>query len=352
MKRRLVLILLTLASFVPASLLMGALVPWPSEYGVRSKWDWWVEHKQDYDAVFVGSSVTAYGLIPPGFDGRMEEHGYQSHSFNLGIGGMTRFEADHMVRAVLAEAPPNLKYIFIEVSSWNPRIYPTRFTFSPRMLYWHTPEMTLDTLRACAEMPAPAKGEDWRLDSAKIHTQLMLDKLTGKGQGPRLVSALLGLDKDELLPSDEDLAVMSGYVDLDHIEGENWDKWRANFLAGLKQYTERVRAIPAANAAQIPLEGHRAIAWFQKQIDAAHAAGVEPIFYFGPYASSSPLPYRLAEAGLLPVFLGFNQPDKYPMLYRFENHFDENHLSRRGAEIFSKMMADGFAEYLAGKGQE
>lgn len=347
MKSRLAHVLLALVAFVPVSLLMGALVPWPSEYGVRGKWEWWREHKHDYDVVFVGSSVTSYGLVPPTFDRELAARGHPHRSFNLGIGGMTRFEADHMVRAVLDEAPPNLRYLFIEVSGWSPRVYGgQKAKLSPRSLYWHTPEMTADALRACWEAEPPAQGEDWRGSSARTHVELLLDHLTGKSQGSRIFRDLTGLDQDEITPTRAELAELHGYIDLDHIEGEEWTRWREAFLGDLDGYTKRVRALPAGNAARIPLEGHTAVHWFREQVEACREKGVEPIFYFGPYSAPSPLAYRLAEAGVLPVFLGYNQPDKYPKLYRFENHFDENHLTRSGAEAFSELLAEGFAAHL------
>ncbi len=353
LKRRLALVLLFLLGFGPLALLMGALVPWPNEYGVRAKWSWCKEHKADYDAVFVGSSVTSYGVVPPSFDRELAARGHVLSSFNLGIGGMTRFEADHMVRSVLAEAPANLKYIFIEVSSWSPQVFGAKKAqLSPRQLYWHTPQMTIDALQACLEAPAPRQGRDWRMESARIHVQLMLDELTGKSQGGRTVSAWLGLDQEELLPSRADLAALHGYIDLDHISGPEWDAWRAEFLGDLEGYTKRVSAIPAGNDAPINVEGHDAVRWFEKQIETARAAGVEPIFYFGPYAAPAPVAYRLHEAGVLPVFLAYNRPDLYPKLYRFENRFDENHLNRRGAEAFTELLAEGFADHLEREGAE
>ncbi|MCB9914264.1 MAG: hypothetical protein H6828_03820 [Planctomycetes bacterium] len=400
--RRLAPVLLFLAVFVPTSLLMGALVPWPSEYGVRSKWEYWQAHKTEFDAVFVGSSATSYGLIPPDIDRELAARGHELRTFNLGIGGMTEFEADHMVRAVLDEAPPNLKYLLIEVSGWGARVYGGKQAhLSPRLLYWHTPEMTLDALRACFRGDRPDAGawyleplpllwnaflanfvvageagpeaegtagawnrflaglrlpvrsdEDWRLASARLHAELCLHELTGKGQGARIVSGLLGLDAAEVLPTAAELRREGGYIDLDHIEGDEWQAWRAEFLGDLEGYTQRVRAITAANEQPIPVEGHSAAYWFTKQVEAARAKGVEPIFYFGPRTASSPLAYRLAEAGVLPTFFGFNRPERYPALYRFENHFDENHLTRSGAEIFSKLLADALADHLDAERKE
>jgi hypothetical protein len=345
-KRRILLSLLALAVFLPVSLLMGALAPWPTSYGVRGKWDWWSEHKADYDVVFVGSSATAYGFLPPAFDAALRERGHELHSFNLGVGGMTGFEADHMVRQVLENAPPNLRYIFIEVSDWSPQVYGGKNVYSPRMLYWHTPEMTRDALQACLQVPKPAGPKDWRRRSAQYHAELFLRNMTGEGQGEYMARDWLGLDVDDILPTREQLAELHGFTDLDVINTEEWDAHRARFESSLESYTQRVVALTAGNAAPIALEGHYSIPWFEQQIARAVEAGVEPIFYYAPRLAPAPLPYRLHEAGVLPVFFGYNQPERFPELYRLESHFDENHLSRRGAELFSALIAGDFAEHL------
>ncbi|HIG12610.1 MAG TPA: hypothetical protein EYG30_07435 [Planctomycetes bacterium] len=338
--------LLAIAAFVPVSRLMGSLTPRPIKYGVRAKWAWWDEHRQDFEVLFVGSSATAYGLVPGVFDQSLAARGHPLRSFNFGIGGMTGFEADHMVRQVLADPPPSLRYLFIEVSDWSPRVYPGKFVYSPRMVYWHTPEMTLDALRACLTVAEPTQGKDWRPRSAAYHGELFLRKQTGEGQGEFTVRALLGRDSEEVLPGAEDLERLHGYTDLDVIGTEEWAMHRERFLASFDAYTNRAKALPGGNAAPIPVSGHYQVRWFEQQIAAARAAGVQPIFYYAPRLASAPLAYRLHEAGVLPVFFGYNQPDRYPQLYRFQSRFDENHLSRRGADLFSGLIANDFADYL------
>ena len=298
------------------------------------------------DGGIAALGATFYYTVPPELIGTLQP----GHLAWVPFG---RQELQGIVLGLQEEAPPNLKYIFIEVSSWSPKVFGAKKAqLSPRQLYWHTPGMTFDALRACLDAPKPKSGADWRVESARIHFQLMLDELTGKSQGGRTASAWAGLDADERLPSRADLAALHGYIDLDHISGPEWDAWRAEFLGDLEGYTKRVSAIPAGNDAPINVEGHSAAYWFEQQKALAREAGVEPIFYFGPYAAPAPVAYRLHDAGVLPVFLAFNRPDLYPKLYRFENRFDENHLNRRGAEAFTELLAEGFADHLERGGTE
>jgi hypothetical protein len=49
----------------------------------------------------------------------------------------------------------------------------------------------------------------------------------------------------------------------------------------------------------------------------------------------------------IPAFLDFGYPAENPILFDAANRFDEDHLNRRGATIFSKLLADRIALILA-----
>ena len=347
MLRPLLLALASLASFATVCALQRTLVPWPSEYGLRAKWEWLRERPDEYSAIFIGSSVTFYGIVPDVFDAVLAERGYPVRSFNLGVGGMMPIEADHVLREVLALEPENLRYVFMESGPWEGRIYDVKNTYSPRMVHWHDWLHTRYALECLQRAPEPPEGKpDWRREDAKRHAFLFARKLTAMGQGLRTVRALFGLDADELHPSLEELERLRGYVDLDVIEGEEWERRRERFEAGIEQYKQRVVQVGPGNKTPIPVERHRNPAGLAAQLEAIEEAGALPAYYLGPRVASDPLSYRLAEAGLLPVLFGFNRPGKYPELYAIENHFDPNHLNRAGAEEFTRLFATEFADYL------
>src|SRR5881628_3215393 len=54
--RTLLLCLVFGASFAALSLLLRPLVPWPAEYSLRAKLDWFRAHKDELDCLFLGSS--------------------------------------------------------------------------------------------------------------------------------------------------------------------------------------------------------------------------------------------------------------------------------------------------------
>ena len=348
---------LSLAGFAAMSSVILALKPWPDELALRAKYEYLADHAGEFDTLFLGSSVTLYGIVPPLFDSVMAERGHPTHSFNLGVGGMTSIEGDYLLREVLARNHESLKYVFVEASNWDGRIFSRASVYAARMANWHSVGHTLIALESNAHNPDPpntAEGRWWRWDEGWLHVQLAAGHYTCVGQGPRIVLALLGLDTDRVEPSRADLDAMHGYVQLDLQKGEMWKQARSSFLSEEKQkkFANDVAKVDAENGAAIPLETHFHPAALRAQIAAIRACGAEPIYYVGPRTFATPLEYRMAEAGLLPVLLGFNHPGKYPELYLPERHFDQTHFNRQGADAWTRLMAEAFAQHLDSRAKQ
>jgi hypothetical protein len=343
------LVALSLAAFGSTSSLLMRLKPWPDEYGLRAKYEYLADHGGEFDTLFVGSSVTLYGVVPPLFDSVMAEHGHPTHSFNLGVGGMTSLEGDYLLQHVLARHPGHLKYVFVEASNWDAHIYSRANAYASRMANWHSLEQTLVALECNERAPTPPDRTGdawWRWDDGWLHLQLAASHYLSVGQGPRIALALLGLDGDRVEPTREDLDRLRGYVELDHIEGDLWKEAHSKFLAQQEKFLKDISQVDASNAAAISVGEHFNIEGVRAQVAAIRACGAEPIYYVGPRTFGTPLEYRMAEAGFYPVLLGFNQPSKYPELYLPERHFDMTHFNRQGADEFTRRFAEAFAEHL------
>jgi hypothetical protein len=367
---------LCLAGFALVSTAIRRITPWPNEYGQRAKYEYFAEHKDEFDTIFVGSSVTSYGIVPPVFDQLMESRGHPTHSFNLGVGGMTSLEADHLLRRVLDLEPEHLRSVFVEAENWDARIWSPKNTYAPRMVHWHTIEHTRlaieSLLHRQAPPPEPAEGvvwrvldwvpplgralrarreahwdEWWRFHESWTHISLCMRKLSGAGQGPRIFAALFDLDRDEMVPPTRaELDELRGYIDLDRIQGEEWEKRREDFLSKLDAYRERVARIDEQNARPADVKSHYNLAGLREQVEAIRERGAEPIYFTGPRLLEAPLELALARAGILPTFLAFNKPGTYPDLYAVENRFDQNHVKRKAAEEFTRLLAESFADHV------
>ena len=355
MQKRCLLFLVSLGVFLGAARGIARLVPWPADFGPRAKWEWLVEHADEYDVLFIGSSATYYGIVPELFDQVMAQRGHPTHSFNFGAGGMTELEAGYVLDRILALEPKKLEHVFIEASGWDLNIPDDKNAYSPRRSHWHSAKHTLVALESLPRTPKPrpeADGtprDDWRWRAAQLHAELFLRRLTAEGQGPRIADALLDLGDETLEPTREQLAAERGYLDLGRLEGEKWDEQSGKFQAKLEQYSQTVKNIGGGNQAKLEVQKFPGLARTRAQLEEVRAAGAEPIYYTPPRATALPWAYCLAQAGVYPTFFGYNRPGKYPELYEPANHFDANHLRRVGAEAFTRLIANDFADHLSSR---
>ena len=79
---------------------------------------------------------------------------------------------------------------------------------------------------------------------------------------------------------------------------------------------------------------------------AIEATGAEPIFILAPVLHSRGEARKAHRRGILPALLAFDDPSLYPQLYEVGNRFDMTHLNRRGALIYSELLAQRFVEHL------
>ena len=106
--------------FFGVSAAIRPLMPTPNEYGFDEKFEYFAEHKDEFDVLAIGSSRVWRGFIPEDFDAEMELRGESLRSYNLGVGGMRVWEMDYLLRQVLALKPAKLRYVFIEGGDWDP----------------------------------------------------------------------------------------------------------------------------------------------------------------------------------------------------------------------------------------
>jgi len=81
------------------------------------KFQWFDEHRDDFEIVFVGSSRIAHGISPKLFDETAGEHGHQWRSFNLGRDKMKQDECLALARHEAALRPRKLQYLFLELQT-------------------------------------------------------------------------------------------------------------------------------------------------------------------------------------------------------------------------------------------
>lgn len=342
--------------FAAVNQAMVALAPLPEAAGLRAKVEFAREHLDEVDVLFVGSSATMYGLRPRVFEAELARLGHPGvRAYNLGVGGMGSFEAAQVLRTVLGEGPDRLAWVLYEEPLFDPLLwYPD--IHNPRYVHWHDARSTLDAIDALPLVDAPPDHRradydgdwlgrwDWRLAVAKEHLELWAWRATAVGRGPELLEELRN-GHPQLSPSEEELTLEGGWVDIGAEVGEGVRRAHERFMERRGEWTDRLAAVASTEAGSLE-EVRYDLDSLQSLLDDVRSAGAEPLLYVAPRGLPSPQMALVDARGTAGEVLRFHLPDRYPELNDIELRWDFSHLNAEGAERWSRLFAREFARHL------
>jgi hypothetical protein len=333
---------LLLVGFAATTAALHALVPWPDEYGLRAKLEWFEERRDDFDVVFVGSSRVFRGVDPRAVDEELARAGYAWRSANLGVGGMSAYEIDYVLRLVVDRAGPRLKWLVVEGRDWDPDSYFLGNTYSPRSVGWHDLEGTRRALRATWTSAKPTSSK-WR--STWTHLELAGMKLLNVGEGRRIVQNLVGTSADPLHRSlaREELERARGFQALDDLAGDEARAWRTAMIEHPEKLRERIQNVRGWNKNGLDVRLYD-VASTHAQRDAVRARGARLAVLLPPSSEGTPAMKRLAEYGEIEHLLDYNDPDRWPRFFELDARFDWQHLNAVAADEFSRLVGARLAE--------
>ena len=333
-------------AFLIACVGLHTVLPFPEiDDGVSQKFRFLSAHKDEFDTLFIGSSRVYFQISPAIFDRVTRESGTPTHSFNFGIGGMYLPESAYLLEQILNLKPRNLRWIFIEYDELQTK-WSTENQSSRRALYW----------------------ADWK------RVSLLLRKLTDAGTGPlwlpnpaKLREIILG-QKDEKntrsLLTFYAAQFQKNYTNVaraadvpDYFLSRDTSERRANYLGAASDgYVtkpnrmspsqaaayERGLAAAMAQSDRRPISPY-AVEAYRQCAQEVRGIGAAPIFLITP--STTQLNIACSEsAGPPGVVMAFNNPRAYPSLYRSSARRDGQHLTKSGAEEFTRIVAANFVE--------
>lgn len=310
-----------LAAFVATCVAVRRLAPMDVAE-VTPKLQFFAQHKDEFDTIFIGSSRIYHGLSPRTFDATMLAEGRATKSFNFGIDGMMSPETLMMARRLVAMHPARLQRVLLEISNLR-ALNPENVT--TRDAYWHNSDALAFAMRKffrqCRDS-GQRKKEAWEEFAAHGRLFAMNEANLGRGQ--------------EMLPiSHEKPARISAAQPLgDHLDGfmpvasAMAEKPRARFLAAMQELASGTVRQHRWNAA------HRdALARLHVELTAKR---IELILVVTP-TTTRDYGARLDAPADIPL-LAFDNPTDYPDLFREEARWDFDHLNARGAEEFSRLL--------------
>ena len=332
---------------------LHAVLPFPEiDGGVSQKFRFFAAHKDEFDTLFIGSSRIYFQISPAIFDRVTRESGLPTHSFNFGIGGMYLPESAYLLEQILKLKPRNLRWVFIEYDEMQTKWSAENQT-SRRALYW----------------------ADWK------RVSLLLRKLTDTGIGPLWLPSPTKLRDIVLRQKDEKntrslltfyaTQVERNYTNvaraadvLDYLLGRDTNERRASYLGVASDgYVTRPNRMSPSEAAAYERGLAAAVAQSSTRALSPYALeayrqcaqeirniGATPIFLITP--STTQINIATESTGMPGVVMAFNNPRTYPSLYRTSVRRDGQHLTKPGAEEFTRLVAANFVELARAGGNK
>lgn len=354
------------AAFVVGVGLLGQIIPSPTIPSnvvfIGPKHDYYQAHKDDYNAIFFGSSRVFNQIVPDIFDAAASLDETKAdqpnsmtsslNSYNFGVPAMRAIDSLVLLEEVLSNPPENLQWVFFE-SVLDRGYEPIENARTHRSMYWHTWENTrlaADYIWA-SEASLPSKllftfshvlpALYRQLNVGRLFNQVLPSEFSDKHQ-----STVADFTEDE------------GYFALTDEDSPRRQAFLANEAAYLKK-VERLKAIaraeenlPLAVAQQGsqqksgPMLPKNKRQLLQRVTRIVRAAGAEPIF-IEPPSLEQDSDFKIAERlGDIETLLAYKDPEKFPQFYAFNQRFDEDHLSDGAAQEFSKTLGEDFKRVI------
>lgn len=321
-------------------MLAVALTVWWSLYRLRGEPDdrnehlnYLLAHKNDFNILFVGSSITRGNIDSIRFQERLREAGYDARVFSIGMGAADMHQIDWALKAFLRRRPANLRYVFVELRPYELEVT-GGYEFTPPKIRWHDPWQTLSALRTVeVSDETPYHKEQAR---RRHITHFVLKYLpVGRLLKPREEEDLGGFVPE-----------LHGYIPYDEQSERRLSQFRA-FLAEGELYERLVLRKRLHLYEPSPLE-HYNLEAFRGQVNAIRKAGAIPVYWTGPSIHDYDFANALRQAGELPHYFFFDDAEKYPFLFDISMRLDKTHLNNQGTRIFTDIFANLFLE--SGKG--
>lgn len=319
-----------LATLLVSGWALGRGLPFPDVPDLAARLHYYEKHRDQFDTLFIGSSRFRHQIMPAAFDAEANAEGVATHSIDVGYAGMWLPESFYFLRQFLALKSTHLKWVVIEFMDY-------RFGHvddeepTVRTAYWHDARHTGMACRLVLETPMPLR-EKARLLAR--HIGLCGRHTMNLGRGSEWLQA-------RWFPGRERGSRWAERGGFQPEEERAWTDWeRAELARKVAAVTESLPELPVRPGFAVAL---RDIA------DDVRRAGAEPIFVLAPSVRPAENQVQGLPAGV--TVLAFNHPAEYPQLYRWDLHFDTDHLNEKGAEEFTRLLAQRVVAEMKSHGE-
>ncbi|MEM9290877.1 MAG: hypothetical protein AAGD01_04290 [Acidobacteriota bacterium] len=298
------------------------------------------------DVIFLGSSQIANHLDPEIFDAELARRGHSLTSFNLGLSGMRPVEAEQILRTLTGLEPRRERWVLIDVEPDATRLHQEN-ALARRVISWHDAAAVwrvLGLLWQTEELP-------WskRLERAQAHLKAMVRHYSGLGRLAE--SPQFGFDyyTPSLGPAGNGFVPMEWALSFEPPERasdfRSLQARRKKLVDDPDQLRRRARAIVEGEAVA-GIEKGSDVAAVGQLMETARRHGWKPVLILGPRKQLTEQVTMAVDRGELGPTLRFNDPQDFPWLFDPDLRFDLSHLNAEGAQRYTELVAETFAEEL------
>ena len=308
---------------------------------LRAKVEYFRQHKDEFDFLFLGSSRIYRCFNSKEFDQHLAAAGIKNRSYNIAFQYHRPHEMNVLLREILASKPKRLKFVAVELMDWNPTIL-SAMRSHDRTPAWHTPR---ETWAACWTIAAAKEPLEKKIQWWTIHLSNLVARSINHGGGSRWLRQRFSAKSDErehqrLLKKMER---GDGFVALDdeteEVYAMRYNRFREQFW---EIFWEQVQVIPDKNQQAGTLDHFNLAAQLDQQ-KVIQEAGAGALFVIPTVRQGTPVMNQLSRH--VDHFMSYNHPLKWPHLYRRNRYWDRRHMNRRGASEFTKVFADNFIQW-------
>lgn len=308
------------------------------------KFEYYKKNSEQYNAVYLGGSLEYRHINPYLIDSVLQKNGIDFRSYNIAVDGHNIVQEMTDLDGVLSIRNPNLKYIFISVSS-EPYFF-TANLHTAKWISWHS---ATSTYRALRIIPTLDDNLKTRVKFSYFYVLSWIENLFKIGVVPDVLNFIankdafdrsyLGERRDGFYPYDYEANrsfMEYGWEDTlirqSKIEYENNKLKRDSLTNAVTTSFNTYKPTDKPNKAllQLCMEAYRK----------CEKRGIQVFFVLPPRGRTN---YSL----LLPVFNALPQgtkievadPRKYPKYYEVDYGYNFHHLNYKGAKLQSLEMA-------------
>jgi len=282
------------------------------------------------NVLFLGPSYVASQIRPETFNREAEHIGSRARACKFGASALRGYELRMWLERFLAADWPNLEIVVIDITLGDRIDFKRENWFKSRVIDWHTWDAMpwlLDYYEQREQLPIVEQiPEVW------MHTKHLGAHYVELGQG---VSALRELRLLERYRPKDEQTSSGAKLRSEREPTERQSARAASLRRQIKRLTALRRRGPEVGDSGWPLELQSVV----------RASGRKTYFLIAPVLYTPGVPRR---GGRGPrqdrlVVFDYNDPERYPELYRVEVRGSTSHLDASGSEIYSRLLARDIA---------